>query len=160
MVGTITLGLFIVVPVLYGTATAAYKTIIRGNTASAKTGPLGIRHDLLDSTGNAKEFYQELVALRSGPTTTYYLLEHALALPLAKQRILVEHAHLRDREHLAGKQYRGNPKDGVILVLPGNFAQNGKLAAIQNSFIDIQKGHWKTRRLKSQPSWIVSISTH
>ena len=159
MMGTITLGLFIVIPALYGTATAAYKTIIRGSTASAKTGPLGIRHDLLDSTGSAQEFYEELATLRSGPTTTYYLLEHALALPLAKQRILVEHAHLRSREHLAGKRYRGHPKDGIILVLPEKFAQNGKLAAIQDSFVDIRKNRWKTTRMKSQPSWLVSIST-
>ncbi len=159
MVGTISLGLFIVIPALYGTATATYKTIIRGSTGSAKTGPLGIRHDLLDSTGNAQEFYKELATLRSGATTTYYLLEHALALPLAKQRILVEHAHLRSREHLAGKRYRGHPKDGIILVLPENFAQNGKLAAIQDSFVDIRKNRWKTTRMKSQPSWLVSIST-
>ena len=158
LAGTLTLGLFIVIPVLYGTATATYKTVIRGNTAIARTGPLGIRHDLLDPTGNAEAFYRELAGLRSGPTTTYYLLEHALALPLAKQPILVEHAHLRSLEHLTDKRYHGHPKDGVILVLPGNFAQNGKLAAIQSSFIDIQEDHWKTSSLKTQPNWLVSIS--
>jgi hypothetical protein len=158
LVGTVTLGLFIVIPVLYGTATATYKTVIRGSAATARTGPLGIRHDLLDPTGNAEAFYRELAELRSGPTTTYYLLEHALALPLAKQRILVEHAHLRSVEHLADKHYYGHPKDGVILVVPGNFSQNGKLAAIQGSFIDIKEGHWKTSSLKSQPNWLVSIS--
>jgi hypothetical protein len=158
LVGTVTLGLFIVIPVLYGTATATYKTVIRGSAATARTGPLGIRHDLLDPKGNAEAFYWELAELRSGPTTTYYLLEHALALPLAKQRILVEHAHLRSVEHLADKHYYGHPKDGVILVVPGNFSQNGKLAAIQGSFIDIKEGHWKTSSLKSQPNWLVSIS--
>jgi|GEM_PF-675944 len=160
LVGTITLGLFVVIPVLYGAATATYKTLVRGGTASAKTGPLGIRHDLLDRNGNANDFYQELTNLSAGPNTTYYLLEHALALPLAKQRILIEHAHLRSLEHLSTKRYSGHPKDGVILVLPGNFAQNGKLAAIQDSFLDIKKDHWKTRPLKSQPDWLVSISTH
>ena len=158
LVGTVTLGLFIVIPVLYGTATATYKTVIRGSAATARTGPLGIRHDLLDPRGNAEAFYRELAELRSGPTTTYYLLEHALALPLAKQRILIEHAHLRSVEHLADKHYYGQPKDGVILVVPGNFSQNGKLAAIQGSFIDIKEGHWKTSSLKSQPNWLVSIS--
>ena len=158
LVGTVTLGVFIVIPILYGTATATYKTVIRGSSASARTGPLGIRHDLLDSTGNAEAFYRELAELKSGPTTTYYLLEHALALPLAKQRVLVEHAHLRSLEHLADKRYHGHPEDGIILVVPGNFSQNGKLAAIQGSFIDIQEGHWKTSSLQSQPNWLVSIS--
>ena len=111
-----------------------------------------------DSTGNAVAFYRELSELKSGPTTTYYLLEHALALPLARQRVLVEHAHLRSLEHLANKRYHGHPKDGIILVLPGSFFKNGKLAAIQDSFSDVQKGHWKTSRLESQPNWLVSIS--
>jgi len=158
LLGTVTLGLFLVIPVLYGTATATYKTVIRGSAAAARTGPLGIRHDLLDANGNAEAFYRELAELRSGPTTTYYLLEHALALPLAKQRILVEHAHLRSVEHLADKHYEGHPKDGVILVVPDNFSENGKLAAIQGSFVNIRKGHWKTSGLKSQPNWLVSIS--
>ncbi|HIA18052.1 MAG TPA: hypothetical protein EYN70_01300 [Planctomycetaceae bacterium] len=158
LVGVATLGLFIVIPALYGAATATSKTVVRGSAAAARTGPLGIRHDLLGKDGNAKRFYENLKKLQKGPTTTYYLLEHALALPLAEERILIEHAHLRTREHLASKQYKGIPEDGVILVVPGHFEDNGKLATIQGSFIDIKEGHWETSSLKSQPNWLVSIS--
>ena len=65
---------------------------------------------------------------------------------------------VRSLQHLADKRYRGHPQDGIILVVPSKFSQNGKLAAIQDSFIDIQAGHWKTSRLQSQPNWLVSIS--
>ena len=156
LIGSATLGLFIVIPAGYGAATAAYKTVIRGQGAAARTGPLGIRHDLLDETGNANDFYRELQQLQTGPTTTYYLPEHALALPLAKHPVIIEHSHLRSRQHLAGKRYLGRPVHGLIVVVPRRFADNGKLATIQESFIDI-KG-WQTRDLASQPDWLVSIS--
>jgi hypothetical protein len=156
LIGYTTLGLFIVIPAGYGAATAVYKTVIRGQGAAARTGPLGIRHDLLDETGNAKDFYKELQQLQAGPTTTYYLLEHALALPLAKQPVIIEHAHLRNRKHLADKRYLGRPGDGMVLVVPRRFANNGKLTIIQESFSDIHR--WQTRGLASQPDWLVSIS--
>ncbi len=156
LVGYTTLGLFIVIPAGYGAATAVYKTVVRGQAAAARTGPLGIRHDLLDEAGNANTFYKELQQLRAGPTTTYYLLEHALALPLAKQPVIIEHAHLRIKEHLAGKRYLGRPVDGMVLVVPRRFADNGKLAIIQESFLSIHR--WQTRGLASQPDWLVSIS--
>jgi hypothetical protein len=156
LIGYATLVLFIVVPAGYGATTAVYKTFIRGQGAAARTGPLGIRHDLLDEDGNANAFYKELQQLQTGPTTTYYLLEHALALPLAKQPVIIEHAHLRNREHLAGKRYLGRPVDGMVLVVPQRFTDNGKLTTIQESFIDIHE--WQTHGLESQPGWLVSIS--
>ena len=156
LLGCATLGLFIVIPAGYGATTAAYKTVIRGQAAAARTGPLGIRHDLLDEAGNANDFYRELQQLQRGPTTTYYLLEHALALPLAKQPVIIEHSHLRSRQHLAGKRYLGRPVDGMVLVVPQRFADNGKLTTIQESFLDIKR--WQTQGLASQPNWLVSVS--
>ena len=156
LVGYATLGLFIVIPAGYGATTAVYKTLIRGQGAAARTGPLGIRHDLLAEAGNADAFYKELQPLQTGPTTTYYLLEHALALPLAKQPVIIEHAHLRNGKHLAGKRYLGRPVGGIVMVVPRRFTDNGKLTTIQESFIDIHE--WQTRGLESQPGWLVSIS--
>ena len=163
LTGIVTLGIFLVIPAMYGTATATYKTVIRGSAASARTGPLGIRHDLLGEDGDAKHFYKELQALQTGPTTTYYLLEHGLALPLAKQRVLIEHAHLRSLEHLATKRYQEHPEGGVILVIPDYFEekegnQASKLTVIKKSFVDVPAKQWERRRMKSQPKWLVLIA--
>ena len=81
-----------------------------------------------------------------------------MALPLADQRLLIQHAHLQTVEHLLNKKpYRGCPPGGVLLVLPEEFVANGKLAAIEKSFQDVVD--WHPLPLDSQPGWIMRRGT-
>jgi len=144
----------VVLPATYGAATLVDKSLFRSRSAASKTGPLGIRHDLLGVDGNAKKFYKEIrQAIREGGEgSVLYIIDPGMALPLADQRLLIEHAHLRTVEHLEKKRYTGCPPGGVFLVLPGEFAANGKLAVIENSFQDVD---WQPIPLDSQPAWIL-----
>jgi hypothetical protein len=153
--------LLVILPATYGAATLADKSLLRSRSAATKTGPSGIRHDLLGEDGNALQFYVE-VRLAAGPAavvaargkrSVLYIIDPGMALPLADQRLLIQHAHLQTLEHLEKKRYTGCPPGGVLLVLPGEFAVNGKLAAIENSFQDVAK--WQPIPLDSQPGWIL-----
>jgi hypothetical protein len=144
--------LLVVIPASYGAATLVDKSLLRSRYASNQTGPAGIRHDLLDRDGDALKFYRQIEFV-AGESTVIYMIDPGLALPLASNRLLIEHAHLRSVQHLAAKQYGGCPTDGVLLVVPREFEVNGKLAAIQNSFKDV--ADWAEVSCDSQPGWII-----
>ena len=102
-------------------------------------------------------FYQE-VTEAADEGSVIYMVDPGMALPLARERLLIEHAHLRTLEHLELKQYKGTPPAGVLLVLPREFAANGKLSAIQNSFPGMRR--WQRITLDSQKGWILEQGTH
>jgi hypothetical protein len=149
----------VVLPATYGAATLVDKSLFRSRSAASRTGPLGIRHDLLGVDGNALEFYEEIrqATREGGEGSVLYIIDPGMALPLADQRLLIQHAHLQTVGHLEKKRYTGCPRGGVFLVLPGEFATNGKLAVIENSFPDV--ANWQPIPLDSQPAWIMKRGT-
>ena len=148
--------LLVIIPATYGAATLVDKSVFRSRSAANQSGPAGIRHDLLGKDGDALRFYQEVSAAAEG--SVIYMIDPGMALPLARQRLLIEHAHLRTLEHLKSKQYRGTPPGGVLLVLPAEFTSNGKLAVIKNSFPGVS--HWQPVTLDSQEGWILQRGTY
>ena len=150
------LRLLVFLPATYGAATLVDKSVFRSRSAANQSGPAGIRHDLLGKDGDALRFYQEVSA--AGEGSVIYMIDPGMALPLARQRLLIEHAHLRTLEHLKSKQYRGTPPGGVLLVLPAEFTSNGKLAVIKNSFPGVS--HWQPVALDSQEGWILQRGTY
>lgn len=152
--------LLVILPAIYGAATLIDKSLFRSHSAASKIGPLGIRHDLLAGDGDAIRFYEEVrqAAGKDGRKSILYIIDPGMALPLADQRLLIQHAHLQTVEHLANKKpYRGCPPGGVLLVLPGEFVANGKLAAIEKSFQNV--ADWHPLPLDSQPGWIMRRGT-
>jgi hypothetical protein len=53
-------------------------------------------------------------------------------------------------------KWQAEPANGVCLVLPEEFATNGKLAAIQSSFIDVKQ--WLHLPLTTLPQWGLWLS--
>jgi len=158
--GAIFLLLLVILPATYGAATLIDKSLFRSHSATSKTGPLGIRHDLFAGDGDAIQFYEQVrqAAREGGEGSILYIIDPGMALPLADQRLLIQHAHLQTVEHLLNKKpYRGCPPGGVLLVLPGEFVANGKLAAIEKSFQDVVD--WHPLPLDSQPGWIMRRGT-
>ena len=149
--------LLVIIPATYGAATLVDKSVFRSRSAANQSGPAGIRHDLLDKDGDALQFYQE-VSGAAGEESVIYMIDPGMALPLARQRLLIEHAHLRTLAHLKSKQYRGTPPGGVLLVLPAEFTSNGKLTVIKNSFPGVT--HWQPVALDSQEGWILQRGTY
>jgi len=152
--------LLVILPAIYGAATLIDKSLFRSRSAASKIGPLGIRHDLLAGDGDAIRFYEEVrqAAGKDGRKSILYIIDPGMALPLADQRLLIQHAHLQTVEHLANKKpYTGCPPGGVLLVLPGEFVANGKLAAIEKSFQNV--ADWHPLPLDSQPGWIMRRGT-
>ena len=75
-----------------------------------------------------------------------------MVFPIPRQRfVLVEAIELYSAEQLANTIWRGNPKAGVALLLPRSFRGNGKLKAIQRSFVNIVE--WSHVPLQSDSKW-------
>jgi len=147
--------LLVLLPAAYGKATLIQKMLIRGRTAANQVGPAGIRHDLLSANGDARQFYRELGAALDKETVVY-VIDPAMAVALADQWLLIEHAHLRPLDFLAEKRYQGQPAGGVLIAVPSSFLANGKLAAIQQSFVDISG--WQQLPTESKVDWVLSRS--
>jgi hypothetical protein len=63
-----------------------------------------------------------------------------MAFPLPKRSlILVEAEELETPATLSVRRYHGRPKEGVALLLPVWFEHNGKLEAIESSFVDLHQ---------------------
>ena len=59
-------------------------------------------------------------------------------------------------DFLAEKRYQGQPAGGVLIAVPSSFLANGKLAAIQQSFVDISG--WQQLPTESKVDWVLSRS--
>ena len=148
----------ILVPCLYGVLSLGDKTFIRSQVAAARTGPMGLRHDLLSDQGNAQAFFQELEML-CGELDMIFITDPALGIPLSRQRLFTEeHAHLRTHKELQRRIYKGHPPGKLLLPLPRSMITDGRATIIQNSFRDVE--HWTTNQLHSQPDWVLFIGSH
>ncbi|MBL98320.1 MAG: hypothetical protein CMM06_01390 [Rhodopirellula sp.] len=146
-----------VVPCSYGLLALGHKTFVRSQYATALTDGNGLRHDVLSPTGDAKAFFQFL----NESTTTddvIYIIEPTMGIPLNRRRLFSEeHAHLRTKKDLSKRVFQGSPKGQLYLPLPRALKEDGRAAAIQNSFIDINR--WQEESLASQPDWVLLIGS-
>ena len=77
-----------------------------------------------------------------------------MGIPLKERRLfLEEHAHLRTKEVLASRNYRGTPAGTLYLPLPKQLVEDGRAEAIKNSFRDITD--WSESTIENQPDWIL-----
>ena len=87
-----------------------------------------------------------------------YILEPTMGIPLKKRRLFIEeHPHLRSREYLASRNYRGTPAGRLFIPLPKQLVDEGKADAIKKSFQDIS--NWEESTIQSQPDWILLIGS-
>jgi hypothetical protein len=80
-----------------------------------------------------------------------------MAFPLARRAlIIVEAEEWQTPASLSRFRYQGGASGCVALLLPVTFERNGKLAAIERSFLGIPKfvGH----RLRADPKWALWVS--
>ena len=132
--GWVSLMLFIVGPALYGAATLVDKSLIRSAYAANQTGTSGIRHDVLDTDGNATEFFAELERL-TADKRLILIIDPAMQLDLPNSRIFMEHLHLRTNEQLAAKQsYNHLPENGILIAAPSDLMHYGKLDTYMELF--------------------------
>ena len=132
--GWVSLMLFIVGPALYGAATLVDKSLIRSAYAANQTGTSGIRHDVLDTDGNATEFFAELERL-TADKRLILIIDPAMQLDLPNSRIFMEHLHLRTNEQLAAKQsYNHLPENGILIAAPSHLMHDGKLDTYMELF--------------------------
>ena len=150
--------ILVLIPCLYGVLSLGHKTFVRSQVAAARTGPKGLRHDLLSDTGNAKAFFHELNR-QCGEQDMIFITDPALGIPLSAKRLFTEeHAHLRTQEELQRRTYKGYPPGKLLLPLPQWMVTDGRATIIQNSFRDVE--HWTTNKLDSQPDWVLFIGSH
>ena len=149
------LATFTLIPSLYGVAALGHKTFIRSQYAERLTDSNGLRHDLLSRTGDAAAFFEQLNK-QTTSDDVIYLLEPTMGIPLKERRLFIEeHAHLRTKETLASRSYRGKPAGTLYIPLPKRLVEDGRAEAIKNSFRDITD--WSKSTIESQPDWILLL---
>lgn len=151
--GLFLLATFTLIPSLYGIAALGHKTFIRAQYAERLTDSDGLRHDLLSRTGDAVAFFDQLNK-QTTSEDVIYILEPTMGIPLKERRLFMEeHAHLRTKEVLASRNYRGTPAGTLYLPLPKQLVEDGRAEAIKNSFRDITD--WSESTIENQPDWIL-----
>jgi hypothetical protein len=102
-----------------------------------------------------KAFYAEIESI--APGSILYTIYAQMAFPLAERAlIIVEAEEGQTPESLSRFRYRGHPLRGVALLLPITFEYNGKLAAIERSFVDIPR--FVRHELRNDPKWAIWVS--
>jgi hypothetical protein len=101
---------------------------------------------------DAKNFARELEAEVPSEKTVLYTTYPAMLFGRPAQRcLIVEAVEMFTAEDLRNRRYGHAPPEGVALLVPAEFADNGKLEAIEASFGETRA--WRRAPLPSVPDW-------
>jgi hypothetical protein len=147
----------VILPTTLATVRQVPNLIDRLHNAGSNTDVDGIVNQHLTIGTNLRAFYAEVSSI--APKAVLYTIYPQMAFPVAQRRlILVGGAEEHETPAtLSRKLYRGRPPGGVALLLPIWFEHNGKLQAIQSSFVDIPK--FVRHELRTDRKWVLWTST-
>jgi hypothetical protein len=147
--------IFLILPTLTATARQLPNIVDRLAFAASQTDLDGIINPHVSSGTDVKAFYAEIESI--APGSILYTIYAQMAFPLAERAlIIVEAEEGQTPESLSRFRYRGHPLRGVALLLPITFEYNGKLAAIERSFVDIPR--FVRHELRNDPKWAIWVS--
>jgi hypothetical protein len=110
---------------------------------------------------NHQRFYSELRANLQASESVLYVIEPDMLYGIPDARsILVYGFHdwtNLPETPLRNRQVAGDPSQRIALLMPVDFASNGKLAQTQSSFPRVTE--WKHIRLKAAPEWGLWVSS-
>jgi hypothetical protein len=145
---------FLVLPTTLETVRQLPRLIDRFLDAPSETNLEGVVNIALTPGTDARAFYAEVETI--SPGSLLYTIYPQMAFPLPKRPlILVEAEELETPATLSARRYHGRPKEGVALLLPIWFEQNGKLAAIEASFVDLH--HFIRHELQADRKWALWV---
>ena len=146
----------LILPMLLGTARQLPNIIDRLDHGASVTDVDGIVNVHLTPGTDVHAFYAEVES--TAPNSVLYTIYPQMAFPLARRPlILVEAEELETPATLSKRRYYGRPADGVALLLPVTFEHNGKLEAIQASFVDIPQ--FVRHELPVDPKWALWVGS-
>jgi hypothetical protein len=128
----------LILPTTFATARQLPNLLGRLHRTPSETDSEGVMNKALTPGTDVRAFYAEIESI--SPNSVLYTIYPQMAFPLAKRSlVLVEAEELETPATLSARRYHGRPMDGVALLLPVWFEHNGKLEAIEASFVDIHQ---------------------
>jgi hypothetical protein len=154
--GGFCLSLVFVVPCIYGPLSVLPKWAQAYGTRRSAVGSDGVANAHLPRSVNHEVFYSELKAAIA-PDTVLYSIYPQMVFPLAQHPcIIVDAEEDYTPQSLRQFRYRGNPAGGVALLVRSGFIRNGKLQAIEQSFVEVRG--WQNIPLPADPTWSLWVS--
>jgi hypothetical protein len=144
----------LILPTTLGTARQLPNLIDRLEHAASETDLEGVVNPYLTPRTNVQAFYAEIKSI--APNSVLYTIYPQMAFPLPQRPlILVEAEEDETQASLSSRLYHGRPISGVVLLLPVWFEHNGKLQAIEASFVDIHQ--FVRHELLTDPKWALWV---
>ena len=144
----------LILPTTFATARQLPNLIYRLTHAESVTDADGVVNLHLTPGTDVQAFYAKIALI--APNSVLYTIYPQMAFPLPRMPlILVEAEEMETPATLLRRRYYGRPQGGVALLLPVTFEHNGKLEAIQASFLDIHE--FVRHELPADPKWALWV---